>query len=77
MSNTKEELQSIGISPVSLHVFMKTLESDISEAYKLQVEREWYERESEWLGKVPRDDARKIENNIIFRTNPKFYLGTW
>ena len=30
--------QSIGISPVSLHPFMKTLKSDISEAYKVQVD---------------------------------------
>ena len=38
MSNTKETiLQSFGISPVSLHPFMKTLKSDISETYKAQV----------------------------------------
>ena len=34
----RKKLQSIGISPVSLHVFMKTLKSNISEAYKLQVD---------------------------------------
>ena len=28
----REKLQSIGISPVSLHAFMKTLKSNISEA---------------------------------------------
>ena len=33
-----KELQSIGISLVSLHAFMKTLKSDISEAYKVQVD---------------------------------------
>ena len=38
MPNTKEKLQSIGISPVSLHAFMKTLKSNISEAYKVQVD---------------------------------------
>ena len=37
-TNTKENLQLIGISPVSLHAFMKTLKSDISEAYKVQVD---------------------------------------
>ena len=34
----RKKLQSIGISPVSLHAFMKTLSSDISEAYKVQVD---------------------------------------
>ena len=34
----RKKLQSIGISPVSLHAFMKALKSDISEAYKVQVE---------------------------------------
>ena len=34
----KKKLQSIGISPVSLHAFMKTLKSNISEAYKVQVD---------------------------------------
>ena len=34
----RKKLQSIGISPVSLHVFMKTLKSNISEAYKVQVD---------------------------------------
>ena len=33
----RKKLQSIGISPVSLHAFMKTLKSNISEAYKVQV----------------------------------------
>ena len=34
----RKKLQSIDISPVSLHAFMKTLKSDILEAYKLQVD---------------------------------------
>ena len=34
----RKKLQSIGISPVSLHSFMKTLKSDISEAHKVQVD---------------------------------------
>ena len=34
----RKKLQSIGISLVSLHAFMKTLKSDISEAYKVQVD---------------------------------------
>ena len=34
----RKKLQSIGISSVSLHAFMKTLKSNISEAYKVQVD---------------------------------------
>ena len=34
----RKKLQSIGISPVSLHAFMKTLKSNISEAYQVQVD---------------------------------------
>ena len=34
----RKKLQSIGISPVSLHSFMKTLKSDISVAHKTQVD---------------------------------------
>ena len=34
----KKKLQSIAFSPVSLHAFMKTLKSNISEAYKVQVD---------------------------------------
>ena len=34
----RNKLQSIGISPVCLHAFMKTLNSNISEAYKVQVD---------------------------------------
>ena len=35
---SRKKLQSIGISPVSLNAFMKTLKSDISEANKVQVD---------------------------------------
>ena len=34
----RKKLQSVGISPASLHAFMKTLKSNISEAYKVQVD---------------------------------------
>ena len=34
----RKKLQSPGISPVSLHAFMKTLKSNISEVYKVQVD---------------------------------------
>ena len=32
----RKKLLSVGISPVSLHAFVKTLQSNISEAYKVQ-----------------------------------------
>ena len=34
----RRKLQSIGVSPVSLHAFMKTLKRDISKANKVQVD---------------------------------------
>ena len=34
----RKKLQSIGISPVTSHVSMKTSKSKISEAYKVQVD---------------------------------------
>ena len=34
----RKKLQSIGISPVGLHAFMKTLKSNISEGYKVQAD---------------------------------------
>ena len=34
----RKKLQSIDISSVSLHAFMKTLKRDISQAYKVQVD---------------------------------------
>ena len=34
----RKKLHSIDISPISLHAFMKTLKSNISEAYKVQVD---------------------------------------
>ena len=34
----RKKLQTIGISPVTLYVFMKTLKSNISEAYKEEID---------------------------------------
>ena len=58
----RKKLQSIGLSPVRLHAFMKNLKSNISKAYKVQVDC--------------LKDSRKIEISIIFRTNLNSYLGT-
>ena len=38
MSNSKGNLQLIDISPASLHAFIKTLKSNISETYKVRVD---------------------------------------
>ena len=35
---SRKKAQSIGILPVSLHIFMKTLNNNIPEAYKVQVD---------------------------------------
>ena len=34
----KKKFQSIGISPLSLHAFMKAIKNNISEAYNIQVD---------------------------------------
>ena len=51
----RKKLQSIGISPVSLHAFMKTLKSDISEAYKVQVDSDSYDK----------NDMKKKVNDLV------------
>ena len=38
LKHQEKKLQSIGISPASLHAFMKTLKSNISEAFTLQAD---------------------------------------
>ena len=58
MSNIKEELQSIGISPVTLHAFMKTLKSNISEAYKVLVD---YLKDSE----SDKNDMKEKVNDLV------------
>ena len=83
----RKKLQSSGISPVSLHAFMKTLRSNISESYKAQIDcfknskpdscdkNDLKEKVND-LVRLYEAMQRKIENNIIFRTNPNSYLGT-
>ena len=98
-----KKLQAVGISPVSLQAVpqhsritnpkmkldkvMNSIRSDISEAYKVQVdcledsESDSYDKNS-MKGKanelVRLHDAmqKKIKNSIIFRTNPNSYLDT-
>ena len=75
----RKKLQSIGISPVSLHAFTKTLKSNISEAYKVQADclKDSDPDSCDKNDQVARGNARKIENSIIFRTDSNFYFGTW
>ena len=57
----RKKLQSIGISPVSLHAFMKTLKSNISEPCKVQV----YclkDSESDSYGK---NDMKRKVNDLV------------
>ena len=83
----RKQLQSIGISPVSLHAFTKTLKGNISEAGKVRVdclkdsESDSYDKtvmkqKVNELVRFSRGNARKIENSIVVRTNPNSYLGT-
>ena len=83
----RKQLQSIGISPVSLHAFTKTLKGNISEAGKVRVdclkdsESDSYDKnvmkqKVNELVRFSRNNVRKIENSIVVRTNPNFYLGT-
>ena len=62
----RKKFQSIGISPVCLHPFTKTLKSSVSEAQKVQVR----------LNVLVRLQEAMQEKLILFRTNPISYLGT-
>ena len=68
----RKKLQPIGISPVNLHAFMKTLKSGISKVYKVQVDC-FKDSQSNSYDK---DDTKEKKNSIIFRTNPNSQLGT-
>ena len=84
MAKTKEK------APINLHFtcqltcIYETLKSNISEAYKVQVDcfkihslilmikMMWKRKWMTWWGNV-----RKIKNSIIFRINPSSYIGNW
>ena len=66
---------------------MKTLKSDISEAYKVQVdclknsESAFYDKNDmkekvNDLIRLLKATQEKLKNSIIFRINPNSYLGT-
>ena len=57
----RKKLQSIDILPVSLHAFMKTLKSNISEAYKVQVDC-LTDSESDSYNK---NDMKKKVNDLV------------
>ena len=50
------------ISPVSLHAFMKTLKSDISEAYKVQVD---YLKDSESYDPYGENDMKEKVSDLV------------
>ena len=80
----RKKFQSIGISPVSLHPFTKTLKSNVSEAQKVQVdqlnnsESDSYDKNDmqEKVNVLVRLQETMQEKLTIFRTNPISYLGT-
>ena len=83
----RKQLQSISISPVSLHAFTKTVKGNISEAGKVRVdcskdsESDSYDKnvmkqKVNELVRFSQGNTRKIENSIVVRTNPNSYLGT-
>ena len=57
----RKKLQLIGISPVNLHVFMKTLKSNIPEAYKVQVD---FLKDSE-SDSYDKNDVKEKVNNLV------------
>ena len=57
----RKKLQSIDISPDSLHAFMNTIKSDISEAYKAQVDC-LEDSESDSYGK---NDMKEKSNDLV------------
>ena len=56
----RKKLQLIGISPVSLNAFMEILKSDISEAYKVQVD---YLKDSE--SDYDKNDMKEKVNDLV------------
>ena len=89
MSNTKKKKTPVSQDFICQFTrILKTLESKISEAYKVQAgrlkdsESDSYEKTNvnekvEWLRQVALGNARKIENSIIFRKNPDSYFATY
>ena len=57
----RKNLQSSGISSISLHAFMKTLKNSISEAYKVQVD---YLKDSE-PDSYDKNDMKEKVNDLV------------
>ena len=57
----KKKLRSIGISPVRLHAFMKTLKSNISEAYKVQFDCLKYSKSETY----DKNDMKEKANELV------------
>ena len=69
----KKKFKSIGISPVSLHTSMKTLKSNISEAYKVQVD---CLKDSESDSYDKDDMEEKVNDLVRLRKAMQEELGT-
>ena len=75
----RKKLQPIGISPISLHAFMKTSKSDISEPYEVQVDclkdsgSDFYDK-NEMKEKV--NDLVRLHKAMQDSSNPNSQLGT-
>ena len=57
----RKKLESTSISPVSLHAFMKTLKSNISEAYKVQVDCLKYSESDSY----DKNDIKEKVNDLV------------
>ena len=57
----RKKLQSIDISPVSLHALMKTLKSNISVAYKVQVDC----LKDSWSDSYNKNDMKEKANDLV------------
>ena len=75
-----EKLHWLGISFVSLQAFMKTLKSDISEAYKVQVDC-LKDSQSDFYDiidmKEKVNDLVSLQKAMQDSSNLNYYLGTW
>ena len=57
----RKKLESTSISPVSLHAFMKTLKSNISEGYKVQVDCLKYSESDSY----DKNDIKEKVNDLV------------
>ena len=66
-ANNELKIQSVGISPVSLHGSMKTLKSNISEAYEVQGDCLKYSESDSY----DKNDMKEKVNDLVRLHQPK------